>query len=95
MLACLDVLAVHRDLLGAGLVELGAQAHIARLDDVELELLLAAAVRQLLEAVPQALVHTALACNPPRDLSLRDLRMLQASMNHSLLLPDTFFPNRQ
>ena len=48
---------------GAGLVELGAQAHVARLDYVQLELLLAAAVRQLLKAVPQALVHPALACN--------------------------------
>ena len=69
MLACLNVFAVHRDLLRAGLVELGAQAHVARLDDVELELLLAAAVRQLLKAVPQALVHPALACTRPQIFS--------------------------
>lgn len=58
----LDILAVHCNLLGAGLVQLGAQAHIARLDDVQLELLLAAAVGQFLEVVPQALVYPALAC---------------------------------
>ena len=48
----LDPLAEDGDLVGAGLVELRAQAHVARLDDVELQLLLAAAVRQLLEVVP-------------------------------------------
>ncbi len=48
----LDPLAEDGDLVGAGLVELWAQAHVARLDDVELQLLLAAAVRQLLEVVP-------------------------------------------
>jgi hypothetical protein len=60
--AWLDALAEDGDLIGAGLVEFGAQAHVARLDDVQLQLLLAAAVRQLLEAVAQALVHAPLAC---------------------------------
>ena len=60
--AWLDALAEDGDLIGAGLVEFGAKADVARLDDVQLQLLLAAAVRQLLEAVAQALVHAPLAC---------------------------------
>lgn len=60
--AWLDSLAEDGDLIGAGLVKFGAKADVARLDDVQLQLLLAAAVRQLLEAVAQALVHAPLAC---------------------------------
>ena len=60
--AWLDALAKDGDLIGAGLVELGAQAHVTRLDDVEFQLLLAAAVLQLLEVVTQALVYAALTC---------------------------------
>ena len=58
----LDAVAEPGAFLGAQLIELGAQPNVAALDDVQLELLLAAGLGQQVRVVPQALVHAALPC---------------------------------
>mmetsp|Transcript_2425 Transcript_2425/g.6175 ORF Transcript_2425/g.6175 Transcript_2425/m.6175 type:complete len:743 (-) Transcript_2425:468-2696(-) len=59
-LAGLDVLAVHGLLLGAQLVELGAQADVAVLDGSQLHLLVTAGFSELVAVEAQARVHAAL-----------------------------------
>ena len=55
-------LAVGGDLLGAGLVQGGAQADVTGLQDLQLQLLPPAVVRQLAHMVLQALVHPTPTC---------------------------------
>ena len=63
----LHILAEDGDLLGAELGQLGPEADVPALDDVQLELLLAASLCELTHVLPQTLVNPTLTCSasPP------------------------------